>query len=164
MKYVLTKLFIIFKQELGLDLDTMDFGQLDCDFDVKMETHQELMDISDIQMDMDDPDWLDSLLPTSPTTSINATNISSAIAVPSTSTRSVTSRTTITQISTTTIMSSTSSDITSEKNGDKNIDLYDPLLSNSQDPFDLLNIEDTDFKMSSDLPLGWDNGQVDFAS
>jgi hypothetical protein len=44
------------------------------------------------------------------------------------------------------------------------IDTYDPLLCNSQDVFDLFNLEDTDLKMStSDINnLNWD--KVDFAT
>lgn len=42
-------------------------------------------------------------------------------------------------------------------------DIYDPLLGSSQYPFDFLNMEDSDFKMSSDLsPMTWD--KVDFAT
>lgn len=115
-------------KELGLDLetlDTMDFGQLECDLGVKMSTPQELMDIGDMPMDMDDSDWLDSLMPQSPP--------------PSTST-----------ISRPTPVHTSSSDF------------FDPLLANSQDPFELFSMEDTDFKMSSDLSLTWD--KVDFAT
>lgn len=107
----------------------MDFGQLDCDLGVKMEAPQELMDIGDMPMDMDDPDWLDSLMPQSPPTT--STTMSSHQPVPPTSLSSGT-------------------------------DIYDPLLASSQDPFDLFNMEDTDFKMSSDLSLTWD--KVDFAT
>lgn len=119
-------------QELGLDLetlDTMDFGQLECDLGVKMEAPQELMDIGDMPMDMDDPDWLDSLMPQSPPTT--STTMSNHQAAPPTGLSSGT-------------------------------DIYDPLLASSQDPFDLFNMEDTDFKMSSDLSLTWD--KVDFAT
>ncbi|XP_033211970.1 myocardin-related transcription factor A-like isoform X2 [Belonocnema kinseyi] len=115
-------------RELGLDLetlDTMDFGQLECDLGVKMSTPQELMDIGDMQMDMDS-DWLDSLMPQSPP--------------PSTST--------IHRLSPPPVHTSN--------------DFYDPLLANSQDPFELFGMEDTDFKMSSDLSLTWD--KVDFAT
>lgn len=103
----------------------MDFGQLECDLGVKMSTPQELMDIGDMPMDMDDSDWLDSLMPQSPP--------------PSTST-----------ISRPTPVHTSSSDF------------FDPLLANSQDPFELFSMEDTDFKMSSDLSLTWD--KVDFAT
>lgn len=106
----------------------MDFGQLDCDLGVKMETPQELMDIGDMPMDMDDPDWLDSLMPQSPPTSTALSNHQS------TSSISLSSAT----------------------------DIYDPLLGSSQYPFDLFNMEDSDFKMSSDLPMTWD--KVDFAT
>lgn len=109
-------------------LDPMDFGQLDCDLGVKMETPQELMDIGDMPMDMDDPDWLDSLMPQSPPVS---TVLSNHQSTPSIS------------------LSSAS-------------DIYDPLLGSSQYPFDLFNMEDSDFKMSSDLPMTWD--KVDFAT
>lgn len=118
-------------QELELDLetlDTMDFSQLDCDLGVKMEAPQELMDIGDMPMDMDDPDWLDSLMPQSPPTS--STTVANHQPAPPTSLSSGT-------------------------------DIYDPLLASSQDPFDLFNMEDSDFKMSSDL-LTWD--KVDFAT
>lgn len=94
-------------------LDPMDFGQLDCD----------------MPMDMDDPDWLDSLMPQSPPPS--ATSLSSNHQAPSIN------------------FSST--------------DIYDPLLGSSQYSFDLFNMEDSDFKMSSDLsPMTWD--KVDFAT
>ncbi|XP_043248601.1 myocardin-related transcription factor B-like isoform X1 [Colletes gigas] len=119
-------------KELGLDLetlDTMDFGQLDCDLGVKMEAPQELMDIGDMPMDMDDSDWLDSLMPQSPPTA--STTMSNHQPTPS---MSLTSGT----------------------------DIYDPLLASSPDPFDLFNMEDSDFKMSSDLSLTWD--KVDFAT
>ncbi|XP_012284117.1 MKL/myocardin-like protein 2 isoform X2 [Orussus abietinus] len=115
-------------KELGLDLetlDTMDFGQLDCDLGVKMEAPQDLMDIGDMSMDMDDPDWLDSLMPQSPPVSTTHHQPTPPPAQPSN-------------------------------------DLYDPLLANSQDPFDLFNMEDSDFKMSNDLSLTWD--KVDFAT
>lgn len=105
----------------------MDFSQLDCDMGVKMEAPQELMDIGDMSMDMDDPDWLDSLMPQSPSILTSTTNHHSP---PPSAQSTVT-------------------------------DLYDPLLANSQDPFDLFNMEDTDYKMSSDLTLSWD--KVDFA-
>lgn len=122
------------KQELGLDLetlDTMDFGQLDCDLGVKIETPQELMDLGDMPMDMDDPDWLDSLMPQSPP-SLQPTSQCTSHPSPGCAQSTVT-------------------------------DLYDPLLANSQDPFDLFNMEeDSDFKMSSDLSLTWD--KLDFAT
>ncbi|XP_063975605.1 myocardin-related transcription factor A isoform X1 [Diachasmimorpha longicaudata] len=116
-------------KELGLDLetlDTMDFGQLDGDLVVKMESvPQELMDIGDMSMDMDDSDWLDSLMHQSP---------------PSL---------------TTTMHHHPSPPSSTQHIGN---DIYDPLLANSQDPFDFLNMEDSDFKMSSDLTLIWDKG------
>lgn len=111
-------------------LDTMDFSQLDCDLGVKMEAPQELMDIGDMPMDMDDPDWLDSLMPQSPPTSSTTISNHHQPAPP------------------TSLSSGT--------------DIYDPLLASSQDPFDLFNMEDSDFKMSSDLSLTWD--KVDFAT
>lgn len=123
------QLFFFILQELGLDLetlDTMDFGQLECDLGVKMSTPQELMDIGDMPMDMDDSDWLDSLMPQSPP--------------PSTST--INNRPTPVHTSSS--------------------DFFDPLLANSQDPFELFSMEDNDFKMSSDLSLTWD--KVDFAT
>jgi hypothetical protein len=90
----------------------MDFGQLDCD----------------MPMDMDDPDWLDSLMPQSPPASTTSSS---------------------NQQSTTPSMSAT--------------DIYDPLLGSSQYSFDLFNMEDSDFKMSSELsPMTWD--KVDFAT
>ncbi|XP_029661991.1 myocardin-related transcription factor B-like isoform X2 [Formica exsecta] len=105
-------------KELGLDLETldpMDFVQLDCD----------------MPMDMDDPDWLDSLMPQSPTTS---------------TTLSSNHQSTMPLIS---LSSAT--------------DIYDPLLGSNQYSFDLFNMEDSDFKMSSDLsPMTWD--KVDFAT
>ncbi|XP_057330476.1 myocardin-related transcription factor A-like isoform X2 [Microplitis mediator] len=125
-------------KELGLDLetlDTMDFGQLDCDLGVKIEAPQEFMDLGDMPMDMDDPDWLDSLMPQSPPplqqTTINQSNNNHNNSSP------VCTQSTVS-------------------------DLYDPLLANSQDPFDLFNMEDSDFKMSSDLSLTWD--KLDFAT
>lgn len=110
-------------------LGTMDFGQLDCGLGVKMESSNELMDIADMPMDMDDPDWLDSLMPQSPPSS---TPMSIQQSVPH-----------VTSLSSAT-------------------DIYDPLLASSQDPFDLFNMEDSDFKMSSELSLTWD--KVDFAT
>lgn len=99
-------------------LDPMDFGQLDCD----------------MPMDMDDPDWLDSLMPQSPPPSatLSSSNCHHQSIPPSIS------------------LSST--------------DIYDPLLGSSQYSFDLFNMEDSDFKMSSDLssPMTWD--KVDFAT
>ncbi|XP_076759899.1 uncharacterized protein LOC143428725 isoform X2 [Xylocopa sonorina] len=119
-------------KELELDLetlDTMDFSQLECDLGVKMEAPPELMDIGDMPMDMDDSDWLDSLMPQSPPNA--PTTVSNHQPMPPTSLSSGT-------------------------------DIYDPLLASSQDPFDLFNMEDPDFKMSSDLSLTWD--KVDFAT
>ncbi|CAL7936321.1 unnamed protein product [Xylocopa violacea] len=119
-------------KELELDLetlDTMDFSQLECDLGVKMEAPPELMDIGDMPMDMDDSDWLDSLMPQSPPSA--PTTVSNHQPMPPTSLSSGT-------------------------------DIYDPLLASSQDPFDLFNMEDPDFKMSSDLSLTWD--KVDFAT
>lgn len=111
-------------KELGLDLETldpMDFGQLDCD----------------MPMDMDDPDWLDSLMPQSPAAS-TATMLSSSNQQQ--------------QQSTTASISLSSA-----------TDIYDPLLGSNQYSFDLFNMEDSDFKMSSDLsPMTWD--KVDFAT
>ncbi|EGI66919.1 MKL/myocardin-like protein 2 [Acromyrmex echinatior] len=105
-------------KELGLDLETldpMDFVQLDCD----------------MPMDMDDPDWLDSLMPQSPPPSATMPSSNHQSNTPSIS------------------LSST--------------DIYDPLLGSSQYSFDLFNMEDSDFKMSSDLsPMTWD--KVDFAT
>lgn len=105
-------------KELGLDLETldpMDFVQLDCD----------------MPMDMDDPDWLDSLMPQSPTTSTTLSSNHQST-MPSISLSSAT-------------------------------DIYDPLLGSNQYSFDLFNMEDSDFKMSSDLsPMTWD--KVDFAT
>lgn len=102
-------------------LDPMDFGQLDCD----------------MPMDMDDPDWLDSLMPQSPAAS-TATMLSSSNQQQ--------------QQSTTASISLSSA-----------TDIYDPLLGSNQYSFDLFNMEDSDFKMSSDLsPMTWD--KVDFAT
>jgi MKL/myocardin-like protein len=96
-------------------LDPMDFGQLDCD----------------MPMDMDDPDWLDSLMPQSPPSSA--------------------------------IMSSSNHHTNPSINLSSTTDIYDPLLGSSQYSFDLFNMEDSDFKMSSDLsPMTWD--KVDFAT
>lgn len=97
-------------------LDPMDFVQLDCD----------------MPMDMDDPDWLDSLMPQSPTTSTTLSSSNHQSTMPSISLSSAT-------------------------------DIYDPLLGSNQYSFDLFNMEDSDFKMSSDLsPMTWD--KVDFAT
>jgi len=96
-------------------LDPMDFGQLDCD----------------MPMDMDDPDWLDSLMPQSPSPCATLSSSNHQSITPSIN------------------LSST--------------DIYDPLLGSSQYSFDLFNMEDSDFKMSSDLsPMTWD--KVDFAT
>lgn len=97
-------------------LDPMDFGQLDCD----------------MPMDMDDPDWLDSLMPQSPPPSA-------------------------------TLSSSNHQSTTPSINLSSTTDIYDPLLGSSQYSFDLFNMEDSDFKMTSDLsPMTWD--KVDFAT
>ena len=106
-------------KELGLDLETldpMDFVQLECD----------------MPMDMDDPDWLDSLMPQSPPTSTTLSSSNHQSTIPSINLSSAT-------------------------------DIYDPLLGSNQYSFDLFNMEDSDFKMSSDLsPMTWD--KVDFAT
>ncbi|KAK3930059.1 Myocardin-related transcription factor B [Frankliniella fusca] len=183
-------------KELGLDLETldsMDFGQLDAaasaevklePSDINMEAesddmqslpvkrnesglqdrhlqhhqnlHQnqqlaeqllsapsELMDICD--MSEMDSDWLDSLMaPNEPSAeSTENSTYSSSSLLPS---------------------SSSSSYI--HMNGHTDIDSYDPLLPNNQDPLDLFSMDtmDSDFKMPSELGLtiNWD--KVDFAT
>lgn len=112
----------------------MDFCQLDCDFGVKMEPHQGLIDIS-VPMDMDEPDWLESLIPQPPPLSITST-------------------------STMTSSGKHKNDLSlKKKNG-----LFDPLLANNQDTFDLFSIEDSELKIPSDLPLPWNNDQTDFCT
>nr|CAD7600187.1 unnamed protein product [Timema genevievae] len=172
-------------KELGLDLETldsMDFGQLDCgdlgvsvklepsdlldvvtDMEVGVETsikqddelplpdqlmnQQELMDIGEMPMDMDDADWLESLMPSDSSAGTSGVEIGSVTTPPHHSSFVLPSTGGINLIQCHT-----------------DLDTYDPLLSNSQDPFDLFNIEDSEFKMVGDLTssLGWD--KVDFAT
>lgn len=164
-------------KELGLDidaLDSMDFGQLDCgDLGVKMDSSNildspsidmditdtpvksaemqncELMDIGEMPMDMDDADWLESLMPSSQTTNGGIDN---------------TSEIGLSHQSIFHLPSSTSTSCNYFNHNSDELDSYDPLLSNSQDPFDLFNIEDPEFKISGDMntTLGWD--KVDFAT
>ncbi|XP_059479815.1 myocardin-related transcription factor A isoform X2 [Neocloeon triangulifer] len=123
--------------DLGLDLESMDFGQLDpiklegadlldkCDPGVHGEEPMEGLVSGggggDMPMDLDMSDWLESMLP--------STSQPPRPMQPS-----------------------------------SDLDTYDPLLSNSQDVFDLFNLEDTDLKMSSaDMSaLNWD--KVDYAA
>lgn len=116
-------------QDLSLDLDTMDFGQLDGDFGAKMETHQELIDIGMVPMDMDEPDWLESLLPQSSPPLVTTTSTMTLI----------------------------ENDKRINLLFDRNDDICDPLLTNIQESFDPFNIEDTDFKITSDSPSSWNN-------
>nr|CAD7571805.1 unnamed protein product [Timema californicum] len=172
-------------KELGLDLETldsMDFGQLDCgdlgvsvklepsdlldvvtDMEVGVETsikqddeltlpdqlmnQHELMDIGEMPMDMDDADWLESLMPSDSSAGTSGVEIGSVTTPPHHSSFVLPSTGGINLIQCHT-----------------DLDTYDPLLSNSQDPFDLFNIEDSEFKMVGDLTssLGWD--KVDFAT
>ncbi|KAK7863526.1 hypothetical protein R5R35_004976 [Gryllus longicercus] len=107
----------------------------------------EFMDIGEMPMDMDDPDWLESLMPTDQNANGNVES-TSVMTPPHQSAFN--------------IPPSTGSNYHFSHNN-VDLDSYDPLLSNSQDPFDLFNIEDPDFKMSADLnALGWD--KVDFAT
>lgn len=122
----------------------MDFGQLDCDIGVKMEHPHEFMDIGDVPMEMDDSDWLDSFMRQSP---------------PSTTNTPVTTTCTVTN---TTSNQGRQSEASQHTHLPVNNELYDPLFSNSQDPYDLFGMEDNDLKMSSDLTLAWD--KVDFAT
>lgn len=108
----------------------------------------ELMEMGDMPMDMDDPDWLESLMHTDQNALHGSVETSSVMTPPHQSSFS--------------IPASTGSSYHFTPNN-VDLDSYDPLLSNSQDPFDLFNIEDPDFKMSADLnALGWD--KVDFAT
>ncbi|KAJ9595059.1 hypothetical protein L9F63_013656, partial [Diploptera punctata] len=181
-------------KELGLDLETldpMDFGQLDCsDLGVpvvKMEpadlldtvTHMEiggdpgsskitdqqaceLMDIGEMPMDMDDADWLESLMPP-PDGSVGGSGGDveggNSIMTPPHQPSYL-------------VSSNAQGNFHFNHNhlhhnGHSNVELdsYDPLLSNSQDPFDLFNIEESEFKMAGDLnaALGWSD-KVDFAT
>lgn len=130
-------------QELGLDLDTldtMDFSSLDCDLEVKTEMSQELMEIGDVPMDMD-PDWLDSWIPQSPPGSSTSNHHHHHHHYHHNNNNQQHSP------------QSVQSTVT---------DIHDPMLANSQDPFELFSMEDTDFKMSSEIPLSWD--KCDFAT
>jgi hypothetical protein len=175
-------------------LDPMDFGQLDCgdlgvpvvkvepsdlldpvtDMEVggvggdastaKLDDHQtcELMDIGEMPMDMDDAEWLESLMPpTDASASGSGGDVDDSTSVMMSPHQSL-------------FLSPSSNQGSSFHlghnhlhNGHHHTDLepYDPLLSNSQDPFDLFNIEESEFKMAGDLnaALGWGD-RVDFAT
>ncbi|KAL7299251.1 hypothetical protein TKK_0007841 [Trichogramma kaykai] len=133
-------------KELELDLDTVDFGELGCEFDVKIENSHELMDIEGIPMEVDEPDWFNSLIPHSSTKND----------VP------LETETSMNCFSNCASMSSRQMN-SSSRNLNSN-DIYDPLLCNSQDADNFFNIEDSELKMSSELSLAWENGQNDFAS
>lgn len=175
-------------------LDPMDFGQLDCgdlgmpavkvepsdlldpvtDMEIggvggetstsKLGEHQacELMDIGEMPMDMDDADWLESLMPpTDASTGGSGADVDGSTSVMLSPHQSL-------------FLSPSSNQGSSFHfshnhlhNGHHHAELesYDPLLSNSQDPFDLFNIEESEFKMAGDLnaALGWGD-RVDFAT
>jgi hypothetical protein len=176
-------------------LDPMDFGQLDCgdlgvpvvkvepsdlldpvtDMEIggsgeastsKLGEHQvcELMDIGEMPMDMDDADWLESLMPPAD----GSTGGSRGDVEGSTSV--------MTPPHQSSFLSSSSAqgnsyhfNLNHLHNGHGHhhaeLESYDPLLSNSQDPFDLFNIEESEFRMAGDLSaaLGWGD-KVDFAT
>lgn len=122
----------------------------------------ELMDIGEMPMDMDDADWLESLMPPADS-SVGGTggdgeggnSIMTPPHQPSYLAPSITQDNFHFHHS------------HLHHNGHTNVELdsYDPLLSNSQDPFDLFNIEESEFKMAGDLnaALGWSD-KVDFAT
>ena len=151
-------------KELGLDLETMDFSQLDCDSQVmdmdiggsssindelpstsldKDDSPEdipcEFMDIGEMPMDMDDQEWLDSFLP-------NESHVSSVSTPPPS------------------FSDGPNCEFSFNSGSGTDLDSYDPLLSNSQDPFDLFNIGDSEFKIAGDLNSGliWD--KLDFAT
>lgn len=149
-------------KDLGLDLETMDFGQLDpiklegadllaedkCDsvlHNSEEEPMEGVVSAGDMPMDLDMSDWLESLLPSASSPAVMSDTLRSApqLQPPTSSHQSV--------------------HVFSGSSG-SDLDSYDPLLSNSQDVFDLFNLEDTDLKMSSaDMnTLTWD--KVDFAA
>jgi hypothetical protein len=113
-------------------------------------------------MDMDDADWLESLMPPAgasaggsagdvdDSTSVMMSPHQSSFLLPSSNQGS-----------------SFHFSHNHLHNGHHHADLesYDPLLSNSQDPFDLFNIEESEFKMTGDIntALGWGD-RVDFAT
>lgn len=174
-------------------LDPMDFGQLDCgdlgvpvvkvepsdlldtvtDMEIsgtggdtstsKLGQQQacELMDIGEMPMDMDDADWLESLMPSNALSGDSGGDVEGSTSV-------------MTPPHQSSFLSPSSIQGNSFHfnnnhlhNGHQHVELetYDPLLSNSQDPFDLFNIEESEFKMAGDLnaALGWGD-KVDFAT
>jgi len=185
-------------KELGLDLETLDFGQLgsavkmepaDVDMDANVDAmnrvpdgvppppsdtpgaqlddssdnahlaeqllavvSSELMDIGEMPMDMDATDWLESLMPPSDSQETEPATTSQQAANPADP-----------QLGLPIPVSAPSGPNYIQYNGHSELDLYDPLLSNSQSPFDLL-FEDSEFKVTGDLgtSLNWD--KVDFAT
>jgi len=147
-------------KDLGLDLETMDFGQLDpiklegadllaedkCDpvlHSNDEEPMEGVVSAGDMPMDLDMSDWLESLLP-----SASSPSMPEPLRPPQQTSHLATHQ---------------GVNVYSGSSG-SDLDSYDPLLSNSQDVFDLFNLEDTDLKMSSsDMnTLNWD--KVDFAA
>ncbi|XP_044735556.1 myocardin-related transcription factor A isoform X1 [Chrysoperla carnea] len=135
----------VFKQEMQDDHHQQNV--MDLQNQMKQETvapTEELMDVcTDINMDMDEPDWLDSLMPTETNTQPQ-------------------------NIPTTTIATSMIPTSVSYSDYSHSINAYDPLLGNSllQDPFDLFGLEE--FRGTvSDLSappstMSWD--KLDFAA
>ncbi|CAB3371555.1 Hypothetical predicted protein [Cloeon dipterum] len=110
--------------DLGLDLESMDFGQLEpiklegADLvDKSIEEPMEgLVSGGDLPMELDMSEWLESMLPSTSQPAPVSSRGHLGTHMPAAPT---------------------------------DMDTYDPLLSNSQDVFDLFNFEDADLKMSS---------------
>ncbi|XP_014215088.1 probable E3 ubiquitin-protein ligase bre1 [Copidosoma floridanum] len=166
-------------KELGLDLSTMYHLDMECD------------DIDDVPMDMDDSDWLESFVtapngpaslvssssksppppppPSSPLTTtatkIRSTELLSAATMTMTMTAPfLVVNNTVNRFSPTQSVESSVKQNSSTNVSNINNEFDDPLLANSQDPFDLYGIVDSDFKISYDFPSSWDSSQVDFAT
>ena len=175
-------------------LDPMDFGQLDCgdlgvpavkvepsdlldpvtDMEIggvggdvstsKLGEQQacELMDIGEMPMDMDDADWLDSLMPPADA----STGGSGGDPEGSTSVMTPPHQSSfLTHTSTPGNSFHFSHNHLHNGHHHGELESYDPLLSNSQDPFDLFNIEESEFKVAGDLSaaLSWGD-KVDFTT
>jgi hypothetical protein len=122
----------------------------------------ELMDIGEMPMDMDDADWLDSLMPPADASAGgsggDAEGTTSVMTPPH-------------QSSFLTHTSTQGNSFHFNHNHLHNghhhgeLESYDPLLSNSQDPYDLFNIEESEFKMAGDpsAALSWGD-KVDFTT
>jgi hypothetical protein len=119
------------------------------------------MDIGEMPMDMDDADWLESLMPSNALSGDSGGDVEGSTSVMTPPHQS-------SFLSPSSIQGN-SFHVNNNHlhNGHQHVELetYDPLLSNSQDPFDLFNIEESEFKMAGDLnaALGWGD-KVDFAT